>query len=315
MLVLRNHQTKAELLKFLDLVEVNEESEEPLSISTTSPLSAATESMLLKVRAQMLDVNEQYVRDLDRWKLNTGGLGTDASKVQLKPAVNLLRPLLIRSKKIKRRAGAVAPASLPPPLPLLQTILQNHQAPAPQASKPVFLPPSRPLFAATSGGFSGGSIPAQHQLNHSQQSPSAVVKKRKADDSSSSVVSKTTPVTVVKETVVNPVVVPPSSSSSSSLPVSVAIKRDDATANEIGSGAKKRRHRVNENGESVVGGGGVGTPATVVKSEVERGDVVMRRIVDDSENRNEISRLNVRLTSERDLLSRFFFRRDILNCD
>lgn len=238
-------------------------------------LNAATESMRQKVRAQMLDVNEQYVRDLDRWKLNTGGLGTDASKVQLKPAVNLLRPLLIRSKKLKRRPGTAAPPAPPappPPLPPQPSI-------AAPSSKPVFLPPSRPMFAATSGGFSGGSIPP-HLNQQQQQQQSSVMKKRKADDLSS---GKSVSQTGGKPMPPNPVVVASSSSS-------VVKRADEVVVNEISGGgggaSKKRRHRVNENGESV-SNAGVNSAGGVVKSEVERGDVMMRRIVDDSENRNE----------------------------
>lgn len=129
----------------------------------------STEEMIEKVRAQMLDVNSQYTRDLDRWKLNTGGLGTDASKIHLKPLVNLTRPLLIRSKKLKRRGGGPATTVAPPPPPPPPIIAPP---PPPPVSKPVL---QKPLFAATSGAFSGGSSSLVN-------SNTAVVKKRKTEE-------------------------------------------------------------------------------------------------------------------------------------
>lgn len=267
-----NCHSKEDLLKFLDLVEVNEDEE----TSSSTPLTP-TESMLLKVRAQMLDVNEQYVRDLDRWKLNTGGMGTDASKVQLKPAVNLLRPLLIRSKKLKRRPGLITtPTPAPPPPPPPPPILQQTQS---TSSKPVFIAPTRPLFAATSGGFSGGAIPQHHHNNHNNHS---LVKKRKADETPTTATTTSSMIVAKNMTKQAPNISPVTS-----------------TKVEFVSDAKKRRHRVNENGGELPTSTSTtttGPSGVVVKSE-ERSDVIMRRIVADSdENRNQDMIRHVRLT-------------------
>ena len=80
-----------------------------------------TEKLLIKLRKQMLNINHQFIVDLNRWKFihstETNGhnlssqisnLSFDtsqySSKIHLKPHVNLNRPLLIRSKKLKRNA-------------------------------------------------------------------------------------------------------------------------------------------------------------------------------------------------------------------
>lgn len=74
------------------------------------------EGMLLSVRKQLLEINSQFIIDLDRWKLIHSSdssflsdkIDFDASKysskIHLKPHVNLNRPLLIRSKKLKRNS-------------------------------------------------------------------------------------------------------------------------------------------------------------------------------------------------------------------
>ncbi len=79
-----------------------------------------TEKLMLKLREQMLDINYQFIIDLDRWKFmhSTASVSTsatesnseqsndyyfhDTNKIHLKPHINLNRPLLIRSKKLKR---------------------------------------------------------------------------------------------------------------------------------------------------------------------------------------------------------------------
>jgi predicted RNA-binding Zn-ribbon protein involved in translation (DUF1610 family) len=78
-----------------------------------------TEKLLLKLRKQMLNINHQFIVDLNRWKFihsteiqNQQNLQSAqvfdtsqySSKIHLKPHVNLNRPLLIRSKKLKRNA-------------------------------------------------------------------------------------------------------------------------------------------------------------------------------------------------------------------
>jgi hypothetical protein len=57
------------------------------------------EDKRLKLREKLIDINYQFIIDLDKWKLQQHQA---TYKVLLKPNVNLNRPLLIRSKKIKR---------------------------------------------------------------------------------------------------------------------------------------------------------------------------------------------------------------------
>ena len=90
------------------------------------------EKLLVKLRKRMLNINHQFIVDLNRWKFihssdalllaANSSIGTSSSssssgnsnssantnqfesKINLKPHVNLNRPLLIRSKKLKRNA-------------------------------------------------------------------------------------------------------------------------------------------------------------------------------------------------------------------
>ena len=55
----------------------------------------------IKLREKLIDINYQFIIDLDKWKLQQH-LNQMTYKILLKPNVNLNRPLLIRSKKIKR---------------------------------------------------------------------------------------------------------------------------------------------------------------------------------------------------------------------
>lgn len=74
------------------------------------------EDLLSRLRRQMYKINHQFIIDLDRWKLMHSSDSSflvdveffDASKysnkIHLKPHVNLNRPLLIRSKKMKKNS-------------------------------------------------------------------------------------------------------------------------------------------------------------------------------------------------------------------
>ena len=90
--------------------------------SEAIPPDNAHERLMLKLRRTMLEVNSQFEIDLDRWKLmhsfddSPNGPGDEiflySGKVGLKPHVNLTRPLLIRSKKLKRNLQRpIAPSS------------------------------------------------------------------------------------------------------------------------------------------------------------------------------------------------------------
>jgi hypothetical protein len=72
--------------------------------------------LLLKLRENLIDINWQFIKDLDKWKLSHIGSSSNLHstqqhiisiiqqpvKISLKPNANLNRPLLIRSKKVKR---------------------------------------------------------------------------------------------------------------------------------------------------------------------------------------------------------------------
>jgi hypothetical protein len=92
---------------------------ELISSSSGVTLVNVSEQLLLRMRKEMLGINHQFIVDLDRWKhlqlLDSdqhGGDSTEAgsssgsrahqNKIHMKPHVNLSRPLLIRSKKLKR---------------------------------------------------------------------------------------------------------------------------------------------------------------------------------------------------------------------
>jgi len=65
-----------------------------------------SDGLLGELRRLLLTTNTQFIVELDRWKLmNSSCLEKNdaySSKIHLKPHVNLNRPLLIRSKKLKR---------------------------------------------------------------------------------------------------------------------------------------------------------------------------------------------------------------------
>jgi hypothetical protein len=103
-------------LKSFDLVHVN-----TLPIGINGKHLNLTEKLMLKLRDQMTDINHQFIVDLDRWKFmhsssqnHSASTNTDSNseqsndyyhdsnKIHLKPHINLNRPLLIRSKKLKR---------------------------------------------------------------------------------------------------------------------------------------------------------------------------------------------------------------------
>ena len=91
--------------------------------------SAHIEKLLLSARQLMMSINRQFIVDLDRWKatqqynpippsLLAANDYAGFSKIHMKPHVNLTRPLLIRSKKIKRPNGNGIAASLVSAAPL-----------------------------------------------------------------------------------------------------------------------------------------------------------------------------------------------------
>lgn len=115
----------SEFLKSFDLVPIKSlPVAEKTSVNKTdqSKYLNITEKLMLKLRQQMLDINYQFIIDLDRWKFMhstaSGSISTtesnseqsndyyfhDTNKIHLKPHINLNRPLLIRSKKLKRNA-------------------------------------------------------------------------------------------------------------------------------------------------------------------------------------------------------------------
>ena len=109
------------------------------------PINLA-EKLLVKMRKQMLNINHQFIVDLNRWKFihsNESSLTMNAqqqqqlydasqysSKIHLKPHVNLNRPLLIRSKKLKRNATKLLLQSIttkPPPSSGNIAVIANTQ--------------------------------------------------------------------------------------------------------------------------------------------------------------------------------------------
>ncbi len=72
--------------------------------------------LLFKLRENLIDINWQFIKDLDKWKLSHINSSSNLHstqqhiisvihqpvKISLKPNANLNRPLLIRSKKVKR---------------------------------------------------------------------------------------------------------------------------------------------------------------------------------------------------------------------
>ena len=126
--------------------------------------------LLCSLRTEMLDINPQFIVELDRWKLmhssDSSFLGDTApdfdaanysNKIHLKPHVNLNRPLLIRSKKLKRHSQkatssgnssfkattaskAAAAQSAPTFTSVVNAINAANLSPAPQLNKPSLTP-------------------------------------------------------------------------------------------------------------------------------------------------------------------------------
>ena len=143
-------------------------------INTNKPITInLNKNLLLKLRKQMLDINHQFVIDLDRWKFmhsnesmynRNGNIHSNdannqlayydpySSKVNLKPHVNSSRPLLIRSKKLKRNAQKLLLQSITKS-PIPQSKANSNKSPVKQANSTstIF---SKPFFNATSGNFS-----------------------------------------------------------------------------------------------------------------------------------------------------------------
>jgi hypothetical protein len=151
------------------------------------------ENLLLRLRKMMLDINYQFIVDIDKWKAHhasctvTTTTGQDTNyKIHMKPHVNLTRPLLIRSKKIKRSGG-----------PLVSTngstsITANSGASLKKASSSSNLKAavgnnkpsaaasvtttttttttfSKPFFAGTNGTFSASAAIKHKQIIQQQQ--------------------------------------------------------------------------------------------------------------------------------------------------
>jgi hypothetical protein len=116
-----------------------------------------TERLLIKLRNQMLNINHQFIVDLNRWKflhsndnfnnsqhhqynhhsqtlLYDAAYSTYSSKIHLKPHVNLNRPLLIRSKKLKRNAQRLLLQSITTKTPSLVSDQKANNATSKQSS-------------------------------------------------------------------------------------------------------------------------------------------------------------------------------------
>ena len=138
-------QQTSDFLKSFDLV----------SVQTLPKLTELnnTEKLMLKMRQQMLDINQQFIIDLDKWKFihlndQIGEPNDDfSSKINLKPHVNLNRPLLIKSKKIKRNQKLINGRISPQKQPISDISLNSDSAKF-----------SKPFFSATSGNFSAAAI-------------------------------------------------------------------------------------------------------------------------------------------------------------
>ena len=117
--------------EIIDKIEMAEDSEadffecfglvDRLRPSGCTKSASLVTRLLGSLRKEMLGINPQFIVELDRWKLmhssDSSFLGDavpdfDAanysSKIHLKPHVNLNRPLLIRSKKLKRHSQKAA---------------------------------------------------------------------------------------------------------------------------------------------------------------------------------------------------------------
>lgn len=177
------------------------------------------EKLLLKLRQQlMLEINYQFNVELDRWKLTHSSLEqfnqfhndiTDttstpavvhqySNKIYLKPSVNLNRPLLIRSKKIKRNTNGTTYLPLPSfnnNKTMTKTssssnlkasaanttdknVTKSNSSSSRQSKEPA--PVSKPLFTATSGAFSGTATNTLN-LKLSQQSKQATIHETSQD--------------------------------------------------------------------------------------------------------------------------------------
>jgi hypothetical protein len=168
------------------LISLNKELnlEEFISSNLKPKLVSKIKILMLQLRKQMLDINHQFEIDLNRWKYmnfhyaaptgtgissNKNSFPIDlileqyANKVQMKPHVNFNRPLLIRSKRLKRNAQKVQPLSnhTVTQSTKVGSSLTTYSSTATSASntKTSFYE-KQPVFSATSGNFS-----ASNQLN------------------------------------------------------------------------------------------------------------------------------------------------------
>ena len=167
------------------LISLNKELNLEEFISSQKPkLVSKNKILMLELRKQMLDINHQFEIDLNRWKYmsfhypaSTGtGLSSNrnsfpidlileqyANKVQMKPHVNFNRPLLIRSKRLKRNAQKFQPQSNQPVTQQTKAAasLTTYSSSTTYASNTKSnLYEKQPVFSATSGNFS-----ASNQLN------------------------------------------------------------------------------------------------------------------------------------------------------
>ncbi|CAF0840587.1 unnamed protein product [Brachionus calyciflorus] len=131
------------------------------------------ESELIKLRSDMLDINHEFKRDLDRWKLTHSNLNESddfSSKIHLKPFVNLTRPLLIRSKKLKRNYQKNV-------FNFNKTEANLSVTSNPSPLKTIFSKPF--ISAATTGGFSAAS----KKIEKRKSSPSIeIIEEKKKDE-------------------------------------------------------------------------------------------------------------------------------------
>lgn len=159
---------KEEFLKWFNLVDTNKLPANTLSNKPTNETNLC-EKLFIKLRAQMLDINHQFIIDLDRWKYmhsNEYSDGTNHTacdehtdnKIHLKPHVNLNRPLLIRSKKLKRNAQKFLLQNVSKH-PISEKTIKTSITPVKQKpAQPIF---SKPYFTSTTGNFSASM---KHQI-------------------------------------------------------------------------------------------------------------------------------------------------------
>ena len=92
-------------LKLEQYVNSDNNKELIININSNNGTKNSNQQLYSKLRKQMLGINHQFIKDLDRWKLmhlKPFSSNDYDNKVHLKPVANLNRPILIKSKKLKR---------------------------------------------------------------------------------------------------------------------------------------------------------------------------------------------------------------------